>query len=69
MVDLLVPTSSDQRLLKYFFTKHAFFTRRSTVTSLPLQLGFLVLAYSWGYLGHIMVEICLITLISVHYGL
>jgi hypothetical protein len=69
MVGLLVPTSSNQRLLKYFFYKHAIFTRRSTVMSLPLQKGFPVLAYSWGYLGHIMVEISFITLISVHYGL
>ncbi len=69
MVDLLVQTSSDQRLLKYFFIKHAIFTRRSTVLSLPLQQRFLVLAYSWGYLGHIMVEISFIILISVHYRL
>jgi hypothetical protein len=45
-VDLLVLTSSDQllwilpTLFSFFFTKQATLTRRSTVLSLSLQLGF-----------------------------
>jgi hypothetical protein len=39
-IDLLVPTTSDQLLFKLIFplfAKQAFFLRRSTVVSLPLQ--------------------------------